>query len=106
MSLKHGSNLEYIRIMLGHSDIRTTPNAYLNVASEDIAKSSKRTSPAANLGLRRSNGHPVKPTLNGNITNGQNERIIVVNIQNEKPGGIMPVSYDAKNKQKKGKKNK
>ena len=45
MSLKHGSNLEYIRIMLGHSDIRTTQNAYLNVASEDISKSSKKTSP-------------------------------------------------------------
>jgi len=106
MSLKYGSNLEYIRIMLGHSDIRTTQNAYLNVASEDIAKSSKKTSPVANLGLRKSKGHPVKPALNGNITNDRNERIIVVNVQNEKPSGIMPVSYDAKNKRKKGRKNK
>ena len=106
MSLKYGSNLEYIRIMLGHSDIRTTQNAYLNVASEDIAKSSRKTSPVANLGLRKANGHPVKPALNGNVTNDRNERIIVVNIQNEKPGGIMPVSYDAKNKKKKGRKNK
>ncbi|MFC1929014.1 tyrosine-type recombinase/integrase [Chloroflexota bacterium] len=106
MSLKYGSNLEYIRIMLGHSDIRTTQNAYLNVASEDIAKSSKKTSPVANLGLRKSNGYPLRPTLNGNITNDRNERIIVVNVQNEKPGGIMPVSYDAKNKQKKGRNNK
>ncbi len=102
MSLKHGSNLEYIRIMLGHSDIRTTQEAYLNAASEDIARSSKKTSPVANLGLRKSNGHPVKPVLNGNITDDRNERIIVVNVQNEKPGGIMPVSYDAKKKQKKG----
>ncbi len=106
MSLKYGSNLEYIRIVLGHSDIRTTQNAYLNVASEDIAKSSKKTSPVANLGLRNSKGHPVKSVLNGNITNDRNERIIVVNVQNEKPGGIMPVSYDAKNKRKKGRKNK
>ena len=106
MSLKHGSNLEYIRIMLGHSDIRTTQNAYLNVASEDIAKSSKKTSPVANLGLRKANGHPVKPVSNGNITNDRNERVIVVKIQNEKPGGIMPVSYDAKNRKKKGRKNK
>ncbi|MFC2066752.1 tyrosine-type recombinase/integrase [Chloroflexota bacterium] len=104
MSLKHGSNLEYIRIMLGHSDIRTTQNAYLNVASEDIAKSTKKTSPVANLGLRKSNGHPVKPVLNGNITKNGNERIIVFNAQNEKPGGIMPVSYDAKNMKKKGRK--
>ncbi|MEE9528520.1 MAG: tyrosine-type recombinase/integrase, partial [Dehalococcoidia bacterium] len=106
MSLKYGSNLEYIRIMLGHSDIRTTQNAYLNVASEDIAKSSRKTSPVANLGLRKANGHPVKLALNGNVTNDRNERIIVVNVQNEKPGGIMPVSYDAKNKKKKGRKNK
>ncbi len=106
MSLKHGSNLEYIRIMLGHSDIRTTQKAYLNVASEDIAKSTKKTSPVANLGLRKSNGRAVRSVLNGNIANDRNGGIIVVKVLNEKPGGIMPVSYDAKNKKKKGRKNK
>lgn len=100
MSLKHGSNFEYIRIMLGHGDIRTIQNAYLHVASEDIAKSSKKTSPVANPGLRKSNGHPVKSVSNGNIANHRNERIIVVNVQNEEPGGIMAVSYYAKNNQK------
>jgi site-specific recombinase XerD len=106
MSLKHGSNLEYIRIMLGHSDIRTTQKAYLNVASEDIARSTKKTSPVANLGLRKSNGRAVRSVLNGNIANDRNGGIIVVKVLNEKPGGIMPVSYDAKNKKKKGRKNK
>ncbi|MFC1995582.1 tyrosine-type recombinase/integrase [Chloroflexota bacterium] len=106
MSLKYGSNLEYIRIVLGHSDIRTTQSAYLNVASDDIARSSKKTSPVANLGLRKPNGQPVKPVLNGNITNDRNERIIVVKVQNEEPGGIHPVSYDKKNKPKKGRKKK
>jgi site-specific recombinase XerD len=47
MTLNNGSNLEYIRIMLGHSDIRTTQNTYLNVASDVIAKSFKKTSPVA-----------------------------------------------------------
>ena len=106
MSLKYGSNLEYIRIVLGHSDIRTTQNAYLNVANEDIAKSSKKTSPVTNLGLRKPNRPLLKPILNGNITNDQNKQIIVVNVQNENPGGIMPVSYDVKHKQKKGRNNK
>ncbi len=99
MSLKHGSNLEYIRIMLGHSDIRTTQEAYLNVAGEDVAKLSKKTSPVANLGLKRPNGHPARPVSNGNSTDDRNERIIVVQAQNE-PDGIMPVSYDARNRKK------
>ncbi|MFC1945127.1 tyrosine-type recombinase/integrase [Chloroflexota bacterium] len=106
MSLRYGSNLEYIRIVMGHSDIRTTQNAYLNVASEDIAKSSKKTSPVANLGLRKSSGYSQKPIQNGHTNHDKNGQTIVVNVQKEKPGGIIPVSYDAKNMQQKRRRNK
>lgn len=37
-SLKYGSNLEYLRIILGHADIKTTSNAYLNADFKDIKK--------------------------------------------------------------------
>ena len=65
-SLKYGSNLEYIRIMLGHSDIRTTSKAYLHMADADIAEASKRTSPVVNLGIRKSACRLVKPATERN----------------------------------------
>ncbi|MFC1912131.1 tyrosine-type recombinase/integrase [Chloroflexota bacterium] len=52
-SLKYGSNLEYIRIVLGHSDIRTTSRSYLHMANSDVATAFKKTSPIINLGIRR-----------------------------------------------------
>ncbi len=103
MSLKHGSNLEYIRIMLGHSDIRTAQEAYLHVANEDVAKLSRKSSPVANLGIRKSNGQPVKPVSKSNTANGRDERIIVVKVKNEEPCGIMPVAYDNRKKKEKNK---
>jgi site-specific recombinase XerD len=44
-SLKYGGNLEYIKHILGHSDIKTTSNAYLNVDFTEIKKAHKQFSP-------------------------------------------------------------
>ena len=49
LSLKYGGNLEYIRKMLGHIDIKTTSDAYLNVQDSDISTAHQRFSPLANL---------------------------------------------------------
>jgi len=49
LCLKNGNNLEYVRITLGHSDIKTTSDAYLAVSDSDVAIASKRFSPIANL---------------------------------------------------------
>jgi site-specific recombinase XerD len=49
LALKYGGNLEYIRITLGHTDIKTTSQAYLNVADSDIAVAHLKFSPMANL---------------------------------------------------------
>ena len=53
-SLKYGSNLEYIRLMLGHSDISIASRAYLHVADADLSEASKQTSTVVNLGFGRS----------------------------------------------------
>jgi len=49
LCLKNGNNLEYIRITLGHSDIKTTSDAYLAASDTDVASACKRSSPLANL---------------------------------------------------------
>ncbi len=49
LCLKNGNNLEYVRITLGHSDIKTTSDAYLVASDTDVAKACKRYSPLANL---------------------------------------------------------
>jgi integrase/recombinase XerD len=49
LCLRNGNNLEYVRITLGHSDIKTTSDAYLAVADSDIANACKRFSLIANL---------------------------------------------------------
>ncbi len=49
LSLKYGNNLEYIKLMLGHSNIKTTSEAYLNVADTDVANAHQKFSPLANL---------------------------------------------------------
>jgi len=51
LSLKYGSNLEYVRMMLGHSDIKTTSRFYLHVAHADLAEAFQNTSPVMNIGL-------------------------------------------------------
>ena len=121
-SLKYGSNLEYIRIMLGHSDIRTTSKAYLHMADADIAEASKITSPVVNLGIRKGTGWPSKPGVlqNGTLTpiriagrkrSGRGNGGTVIIIQNQPQGppqphptdGIMPVTYIKKPKARKRK---
>jgi site-specific recombinase XerD len=49
LALRNGGNLEYLRITLGHTDIKTTSEAYLNVADADIARAHRKFSPVANL---------------------------------------------------------
>lgn len=49
LSLKNGGNLEYIRKILGHTDIKTTSEAYLNVQDEDVKAAHTKFSPLANL---------------------------------------------------------
>lgn len=49
LSLKYGGNLEYIKKILGHSDIQTTSEAYLNVQDEDVKAAYRNFSPLANL---------------------------------------------------------
>jgi site-specific recombinase XerD len=51
LTLKYGGNLEYVRRILGHTDIKTT-EIYLDVADKDIAEAHKQFSPVVNLGLR------------------------------------------------------
>jgi len=49
LALKYGGNLEYVRITLGHSDIKTTSESYLNVADNDVATAYQGFSPMAHL---------------------------------------------------------
>ena len=116
-SLSYGSNREYIRIMLGHSDIRTTSKAYLHMANADIAEASKITSPVVNLGIRKGTGWSVKSGVpkNGTLTpiripgrkrSGRGNGDTVIVIQNQPQGppqphladGIMPITYIKKPK--------
>ncbi len=98
-SLRYGSNLEYIRLMLGHSDISTTSRAYLHVSNADLAAASKRTSPVVNLGIGRSKGRPGKPTPEPDTARRQGKTTIVVKLQPQGPdpaAGVQPVAYDKK----------
>ena len=116
-SLKYDSNLEYIRIMLGHSDIRTTSRAYLHMTNADVAEASKRTSPVVNLGIRKNAGRLVKPAAeqSGRLPSvripgrkrsrqGKGDTVIVIQIQPQGPpqphpgDGIMPMTYIKKPK--------
>jgi site-specific recombinase XerD len=53
LCLRNGSNLEYIRITLGHSDIKTTSEAYLAATQQDVALAYRKFSPVANLNKQR-----------------------------------------------------
>jgi site-specific recombinase XerD len=48
LSLKYGANLEYVRRILGHTDIKTT-EVYLGVADTDVAEAHRKFSPVAHL---------------------------------------------------------
>lgn len=52
--LKNGMNMEYLKKVLGHEDIQTTSQAYLNVADTDVATAHRKASPIANLNIRTS----------------------------------------------------
>ena len=47
--LKYGDNLEHIRMIFGHSDIKTTSKSYLNVADHDVAAAHRKSSPLENI---------------------------------------------------------
>jgi hypothetical protein len=49
LSLKYGGNLEYIRKMLGHADIKATSDVYLNVQDADVRAAHQRFSPISNI---------------------------------------------------------
>ena len=49
LSLRNGANLEYLRLALGHADIKTTSESYLAVSNRDVASAHRRFSPMANL---------------------------------------------------------
>ncbi len=58
LSLKYGSNLEYVRITLGHSDVKTTSQAYVSIVDDDIATAYRKFSPITNLMQTESKGLP------------------------------------------------
>jgi integrase/recombinase XerC len=49
LSLKYGLNMEYLKRTMGHEDIETTSNSYLNVADEDISRAYQEASPVSHL---------------------------------------------------------
>jgi len=49
LSLRYGNNLEYLRLALGHSDIKTTSNSYMAASDADVAMAQRRSSPMANI---------------------------------------------------------
>jgi site-specific recombinase XerD len=52
LSLKYGSNLEVLRRLMGHSDVKVT-EVYLSLTDADVAMAHKKFSPVANLALRK-----------------------------------------------------
>jgi integrase/recombinase XerD len=53
LCLRDGNNLEYVRITLGHTNIKTTSDAYLAASQADVAQAHHRFSPLANLHRKR-----------------------------------------------------
>ena len=49
LCLKYGLNMEYLKRTMGHEDIETTSNAYLNVADADVASAYKKASPVSHI---------------------------------------------------------
>jgi len=49
LCLKNGNNLEYVRITLGHTNIKTTSEAYLAASQLDVSQAHRKFSPVANL---------------------------------------------------------
>ena len=53
LCLRNGNNLEYVRITLGHTNIKTTSDAYLAASQLDVAQAHRKFSPLANLNRRQ-----------------------------------------------------
>jgi site-specific recombinase XerD len=64
LALKYGSNLEYVRITLGHSDVKTTSQAYVSIVDDDIAAAYKKFSPIVNLMQAELKGSPQSELAN------------------------------------------
>ncbi|MFC2010892.1 DUF3435 domain-containing protein [Chloroflexota bacterium] len=56
LSLKYGGNLEYIKKILGHSDIKTTSEAYLNMLDEDVSAAHRQFSPLSSISKEAGKG--------------------------------------------------
>ena len=79
LSLKYGGNLEYIKKILGHSDIKTTSEAYLNVLDDDVSTAHQQFSPLSNINKGTSqrtgissDGIPSNTTTIHGMVNGSN----------------------------------
>ncbi len=48
-SLKYGGSLEYVKIILGHSDIKVTSDSYMNPEFGDVKAAHEKFSPLSNL---------------------------------------------------------
>jgi len=55
LSVKNDGNLEYIKKILGHSNIKTTSDAYLNIQDDDVKEAHAKFSPLTNLKHRQTN---------------------------------------------------
>jgi site-specific recombinase XerD len=112
LSLKFGSNMEYLKLILGHDDVRTTSKHYVHATRGDVARAHKDFSPVVNLGFQQNDEGETKiiSVSNGEQTtvripkgtgssSGRSDMVIV--IQPEKPFEIQPVSYIKKKKKSK-----
>ncbi|MCL0074137.1 tyrosine-type recombinase/integrase [Dehalococcoidia bacterium] len=55
MSLRHGANLEHLRITMGHTSTKVT-EVYLQLSNADVAEAHREFSPVANLGKKKRRG--------------------------------------------------
>ena len=62
MSLRNGSTLEHVKIMLGHSDVTTTSRNYTHLTDADVEKRARTSSPVANMGIGK--GRPGRSLSN------------------------------------------
>ena len=62
LSMENGANLEYLRKLLGHSDIKTTSDNYLNVRDKTIRAAHSKFSPVMNLNKLNRDTPPEGPT--------------------------------------------
>ncbi|MFC1904563.1 tyrosine-type recombinase/integrase [Chloroflexota bacterium] len=84
--LKYGDNLEHIRMIFGHSDIKTTSKSYLNVADHDVAAAHRKSSPLENILRKQSENteldrdtHP--PDLHGKPSTTKSETELIRALQ-------------------------